>query len=574
MAVIYRSILSEVVFDRFEKYQAACLWVFLSEFSCRHRMTDAFTCTFCNSMLNFYLDNVRILALLWFSSQFILFERDIPPWQQHQRHLHLRSRSFWISQLVSSSRWRLWRRSLRLGRDHWVIFATTQLIMLSLSKHLLCLASLMMSVFKELALRVLWTVWWGQRRQVMCLELISSWMKKSSYQVPHWIRSRSCTMPVITFAFHLKLHLAIGSSPSCPELWPRTVWRFIRFLKPKSDGPTPWTSQASQDCSEPVAYRWRRRTSPDRFSWIYGAVVDLLDCLEYCWHREDSITTDQSREFVTVALSMCWFPWTSCSSTGRERKNFAKAYQSPTASTSSNTLTGQREQSGLSVLQTKKIPSAASSPKSTRKGTHTGLRRPLWQLYRLQHVHLQWQLHMELLVQQHQEERWPNLWEMGNRCARTGRTTGAQISRRDPALTESISVHTLSQVEFALIQAILVASVTTGNAVEIFWEAVHLPVSLHVRHLPARQMIRSLFNSKLTLLFCSMHGIVSTLRCILMTTSQTHLCFSICWVVRITPWHKLLPGQVGELCSLLTWRLIPNSTSTTVAFVKSVTFVQ
>ena len=111
---------------------------------------------------------------------------------------------------------------------------------------------------------------------------------------------------------------------------------------------------------------------------------------------------------------------------------------------------------------------------------------------------------------------------------------GARISRRDPALTESISVHTcLSQVEFAVIRVILVASVTIGNALEIFWEAVHLPVSPHVKHLPARQMIRTLRNSKLTFLFCSMHGIISTLRCILMTTSPIHRCF------RFVEWSEL-----------------------------------
>ena len=98
-----------------------------------------------------------------------------------------------------------------------------------------------------------------------------------------------------------------------------------------------------------------------------------------------------------------------CRSTGSELKNFAKIYQSPTVSMSLNTLTGRREQNGPSDLPTKVIPSAASLPKSTRKGMHIGLHHLLWQLLHLQCVNLHQQLFLNLVVQQHQEERWLKL---------------------------------------------------------------------------------------------------------------------------------------------------------------------
>ena len=128
------------------------------------------------------------------------------------------------------------------------------------------------------------------------------------------------------------------------------------------------------------------------------------------------------------------------------------------------------------------VPEASSFSRFHRESRYRSALqevRWLWQHHRLPCVEHQF------LIQQRQEEMAPS-------CVRTGRMPDALSNRRDHAQMESISVPTcLSQVEFVATQVTLAANATTGNAVEMFWMAVHLPVSLHVKLLPAWRKIRN-----------------------------------------------------------------------------------
>ena len=197
--------------------------------------------------------------------------------------------------------------------------------MQNLSKHLWCHANLMTNVFKELALRVLGTVWWGPRRPARFLARTSSWMKKSSCQAISWTRSKSCTMLATTFVLLLKLHLVIALSPNYPEPLPRTVWKCTRFHRSRiwwlKGMIHPNAARLHRICGLRVKKKSRHRLTrlatwrgcgPTSLPWA-------LPGLRRPWHLQQP-----QRVCLLTVLSTWWYQWTSCSSTGKGLRNFAK----------------------------------------------------------------------------------------------------------------------------------------------------------------------------------------------------------------------------------------------------------